>query len=296
MHKLLLCLTTIMALAIALFHDASYSYVPFLLLVALWSYIAIWYLLLKRVQTDVYVADEVVWITVQMPAFMRLFVTFSCNVKHVLSEEAIALHTTQHIASPTETFTLPLPTTYCGTVHVHDGMLTLRDTLGIISVKHAVELAPTIIWPASTNQTVEASTTAMYTLLGSDGGAREKVTPYRPGDPLKYIHWPISAKLQTLVVQQHAFMETQQQSFALYFNDVQTLSQYDAFMRLCYHLVSSPQCQHITIWKDDWQTYDVTEPPQITALFTYLLNAPLSQLYAPSLPAMKAIRYEGGHA
>lgn len=291
MRKLLFILIAVVVLAIALFHEAAYSYAPLLLALAFLLYRAAYRKLLKGVNVSAHVVDEAIHITLHHRLPLQLCAQFACDVQHALSDE----QTTLRQRFMTNELTIPLDQTYCGTLQLSNATLTLTDALGIASLQLPLSLTSALIWPTVTSQSVNAETAAIYELLGSDGGAREKITPYRPGDALKHIHWPLSAKLQTVVVQQHAFMETKQQAIALYFNDVKTLDEYDAFMRLCYGVVSSPECAQITVWQDDWQTFDVTEPQRITELFTYLLSAPLAQLYAPSLPAAQVVRYEGGN-
>lgn len=283
-------------LFIALFHHAAYGYIPFFIALICTVYSICYRRFARTTATDVTVHHDTLHITMIKRRPYTLHGSVTVHVRHTLSDEHTTISVPFSTRAKKHTVSIALPNTYCGTLHVK-GMITYVDALGILSKQMPLRTTEAVIWPSIIPSAMHGSTTRLFEQLGTQGGQREHITPYRPGDSIKHIHWALSAKLQTTVIRQHAFDPTPTQTVALSFNDVTTLAQYDAFMRQCFSIVSSPSCTEVIIWQEGWHTHRVQSDADITTLFASLLRAPLASLYAPTQPENALIvEYEGGVA
>lgn len=287
-------------LIIALFHTEAYSYVPFMVICLLIGYT----FLLTACYKQTTLSNEVLENALKTPSVQltlykkhpfRIQGTYEILCQHTISGEQQLLSGVFSIAKRVHTITCPTTWQHCGNMQIVKGTVTFTDPLSWSQVTKDIAHAQATLWPTLHFLEPTALTNSTSHAMGHEAGELERLVPYTPGDAVQAIHWPVSAKLQTLMIQKPAFAASKQELLALYFNDITHIDEYDAFMNTCYRLLNEEHFSEVLIWTGTWQTFSIQEPQEVTALFHYLLQQPLEQLYAPSLPQdmYKIIRYKG---
>lgn len=291
------------SLFVALFSDTAYSYVPLLMLGAMFllNYLA----LLSHKQNKVTLSlqesgRKKVTITVQLtkPHRLTCFASYKIYYKHSLLEEMHVLEGRIVVKDNEHTVTLPVDVLYCGQLQIQSYEVVFHDWLHWHQIVHSgasTEVAT--IWPLLKEHATLAGG-MQFQQIGTDGGASERYVPYVPGDSIKAIHWPLTAKTQQVIVAKPAFARAQQQTVALYFNDVQTPAQYDVLMSECYSALMHGGVDEVFVWQQQgWQAVNVSTQPNVQALFKGLLQLPIRALYAEQMPqATTILRYKGSDA
>lgn len=298
---ILLLITTSL---LALFHSVAYSYVPLIIIcgqIACTFFLKSMY---KKVQVSIQslatnAKQATIQLVLQKQHRFHIQGTYRIICQHSINEEQQIFSGTFSTAAMHSIIEVPIEWCYCGQMQIIQANVSFTDPLSwsqLTQVIHCTE--QTILWPALSQVDVEQLTGASYTYTGHDVGAMERIIPYTPGDPIQSIHWSLSAKLQTMMVQKPAFTEIASEQLALYFNDIEQIEHYDTFMSQCYSLLLQTSVDEVIVWTGYWQIFSVQQPYEVAALFDYLLRQPLAQLHATVLPenTYKLIRFKGEQA
>ena len=289
-------------LIIALFHTGAYSYIPFIIICLLIGYT----LFLTACYKQTTVSIELLETNMKTPT-MQLTLhkkhpfplqgTYHILCQHTISGEQQQFSGKFSTSKNLHTIAIPTAWQHCGNMQIIKGTVTFTDPLSWSQVNNEISSATqATLWPMLHILGTDTLSSSSYHIMGHEAGDHERIVPYTPGDSIQAVHWALSAKLQTLMIQKPAFAETKYEMLALYFNDIEHIHEYDAFMNTCYSLLNEEQFSEVIVWTGTWQTFSIQEPQDIKSLFYYLLQQPLEQLYAPSLPhdMYKIIRYKGG--
>lgn len=292
----------IATLLLALFQPIAYSYVPLLIILGLIGCT----LFLKASYQKVHISSQLIETNAKQPTIhlvlqkqhrLRIQGTYTIVCQHSISEEQQVFSGTFSTADMHHVIKIPVQWRYCGQMTVNQATISFTDPLAWSQLTQTVFCTEQVIlWPTLQPVDRQQLTGVAYTVMGYDTGATERMMPYVPGDAIQSIHWPLSAKLQTMMVQKPAFAETASEQLALYFNDLVQIEDYEMFMSQCYSLLLQEGIDEVVVWTGHWQSFSVQQPQEVAALFDYLLRQPLAQLHADSLPenSYTLIRYEGG--
>lgn len=297
------CLLLVLSCAMALFHDESYSYIPFVIVVCLVGSTGILHLLYRKIQVVIGVPDtnsknKHVQLSFQKPNRMAIQGSYSIVCQHSISFETQILTGTFRTTSKQPVIEIPVLWHYCGQMTIPETHIFFEDTFSIHKTKLTIaKTQPTILWPTIQSSEFTLNDYASQQDLGFESGANERITPYAAGDSIHSIHWPLSAKLQELIVQKPAYAIGQLDVIALYFNDVHEVNEYDEFMNICYSLLVQPEISRVAIWTDHWQEFSTDSKQQVDDLFYYLLSQSLSKLHASEQPNVNyaLVRLKEGH-
>lgn len=153
-------------------------------------------------------------IRVTRPRLFRGRIDFSLENENALTgvKKIIPVSLTPEIIKE-EHYYLPLDTTYCGCLKIHIENASSNDIFGFaaVTLKSAVFAATYTVYPPLFDVDVQLTHANRIALSGItyDPHRRGKDTTevfemrdYQPGDPLKAIHWKVSARLDELVVRE----------------------------------------------------------------------------------------------
>jgi len=284
----------------ALFSPIAYSYVPFLL-VCSWGILALLYRrYLKSIQLTVaHTEEQSIELTLQQKWRVPIHVQYEATYEHFISKEVHMIRGAFFSNERIHIEKMQLTSNFCGQHVLKSLRLVYLDSLAFASVK--VEETPAcrvFQMPAITFTEASVSMSAPSMVMGTEAGAKERLAPYMPGDAVAAIHWAMSARTQTLLVRKEAFAAEQSvQGVALYFNDVSTVEEYDAYMEAYYNLLRQQEYMTVYVWEQGWVVYDVSNLSDINQLFQRLFLVPLQQLYADTPPPTDTIsvQLEGGY-
>jgi len=287
-------------LIIALFHTGAYSYVPFIIMCGLIGYTFFLTVCYKQTTVSIELLETnmktpTMQLTLHKKHPFPLQGTYHILCQHTISGEQQQFFGAFSTTKSLHTIDIPTAWQHCGNMQIIKGTVTFTDPLSWSQVNKEISSATqATLWPTLHLMGTDALSSSAYHIMGHEAGDHERIVPYTPGDPIQAVHWALSAKLQTLMIQKPAFAETKYEMLALYFNDIEHIHEYDEFMNTCYSLLNEEQFSEVSVWTGTWQTFSIQEPQDITTLFHYLLQQPLDQLYAPSLPndKYKIIRYK----
>lgn len=284
----------------ALFSQITYSYVPFLL-VCSWGIIALLYRgFLKSIQfTARHMEDNSIELTFKQKWRVPFHVRYEVTYEHFISNESQTVHGSFFTNERVHVEKIQLDSAFCGQLVLKNLRLIYLDSLAFASVKAEEKPSCRVFqMPAITFTEASASTSASSIVMGTETGAKERFTAYMPGDSVASIHWAMSARTQSLIVRKEAFAAEQNvQGVALYFNDVSTIEEYDAYMVAYYNLLKQQQYMTVYVWEQGWVVYDVSNLNDINQLFQRLFLVPLQQLYAHTPPPTDiiSVQLEGGY-
>lgn len=289
---------------LVLFHQGAYNYIPFTIMIALFLMVLFYRRLYQKTEITIEAkqlkqGDTVLQIHFQKPFSIPLQGHYEIYYEHLISKERLKLEGDFHLARHQQLLEIPIKYQYCGKIEISEAHFQLEDPLkwSILNRKLTANESY-IIWPKIRVANIEEISGKMQGIGGNEVGENERIIPYKIGDKIHSIHWPLSSKLQTMMVQKPAYKEEPSLQMAFYFNDVKTVEQYDVFMSQCYSLLLQGHFEEVLVWKDEWQTISIKSAADVQALFYELLTLPLDRLYAKNYPPSMytLFRFKGGIA
>lgn len=131
-----------------------------------------------------------------------------------------------------QTYTIPAPTAHCGRVECRITRVRVCDCLGLFAIRRPSSLSvltvlPVPYLPASWAGVADGAEQGGRLRPRPGGGPGEDydLRAYRPGDPIRSVHWKLSSKRDMLVVKE--VLEASQSTIVLTFEHFGPLDQMD---------------------------------------------------------------------
>ena len=160
-------------------------------------------------------------------------------------------------ASTARSLFLPVNTTHCGMLTCSLIRCRVLDGMGLFSIRRREvvdAMLPVMPLPDSAEQLPDLpggqpEASALRVHRGSGSGEDYDLRPYRPGDPVRLIHWKLSSKRDELIFRE--VLETEEPIPVLTFDHVGTPEDMDRLLdrldTLCQALLEH-QREHVVCW------------------------------------------------
>ena len=188
-----------------------------------------------------------------------------------------------------------LPTSGCGRLEISARGLWCYDLLCLLRLPcHRPESAFCTILPCDTAPAnapdIESALESDKSLTPKPGGGYSEdheLRDYRPGDPMRAMHWKLSSKMDSPIIRE-PLVNTDKAVLVLLDPSGDIQRSLDSLCWLCNKLCAL-ETPHTVIWSSasGRHSFDISSPGDATAMFDELLSAPSS---APPAVDMSGVR------
>lgn len=184
-------------------------------------------------------------------------IALQLRLTNAMTGEASTVRLRLSGASDARSFFLPADTSHCGMLTCSLLRCRVLDGMGLFSLrrKDAVEAMlpvmplPDIAEPPAELPGSQRESTALRVRRGAGSGEDYDLRPYRPGDPVRLIHWKLSSKRDELIFRE--VLEAEAPIPILTFDHVGTPEEMDRLLdrldALCRALLDH-QREHLVCW------------------------------------------------
>ena len=162
-------------------------------------------------------------------------ITVKVKVENQMTGTTFATRLRPFGMSGGQTVSFPVDTSHCGLQRCTLKRVTVTDCLGLLTVRRRIQGAavlpvlPTPLdWEAPELQEEDTTAPVLHVRTGGGSGEDYDLRPYRPGDPIRLIHWKLSSKRDMLIFRE--ILERDQARLVLTFDHFGSAEEMDCVL------------------------------------------------------------------